>query len=199
MVREFIQKYLGNTYVTAFGRCEHPAMKCDYFRLCYVFVKGGFYVDADELYQGMDLNHLFNDDLLKIQPLCYDTVTGQMIKPDLFMERQDPLQEWIYYVNNNPLIAPPNHPVIHLALNRSTSILLGSTTKYPFEIQSTTGPGNLTASLVRHSINGKMNNTLIDFSFLRNWEDISVSPWPLSYRNDERNWRLWNTAHKWKT
>ena len=26
---------------------------------------------------------------------------------------------------------------------------------------------------------------------LGEWDFISVSRWPLSYRNDERNWRLW--------
>ncbi len=38
-----------------FERCYHPAMQADYFRLCYVLVEGGFYVDADDVCVGTDM------------------------------------------------------------------------------------------------------------------------------------------------
>src|SRR5206468_3715503 len=41
-------------------------------------------------------------------------------------ERHDS-PNWIFYVNNDPLIAPPAHPVICLALARSTQLLLSHT------------------------------------------------------------------------
>jgi hypothetical protein len=195
--REFISKGLGDSYVTAFERCHHPAMKCDYFRLCYILTLGGFYVDADEIYQGTDCNNFFLDDKLKIQPLCYDTATGKMIKPDVFIRDHEYSPDWIFYVNNNPLIAPAYHPVIRLALDRATSILLGCLEEH-LEIQSTTGPGNLSASLVRHSIDSKLKGRACDFLILPDWESTSISPWPLSYRNDKRNWRLWNSSDLWK-
>jgi hypothetical protein len=31
------------------------------------------------------------------------------------------VEDWIYYVNNNPLIAPPGHPVLRLALDRAVA------------------------------------------------------------------------------
>src|SRR5205807_9018057 len=49
--RRFIAKALDRIHVSAFDHCHHPAMRSDYFRLCYILKRGGFYVDADELYQ----------------------------------------------------------------------------------------------------------------------------------------------------
>lgn len=70
--RQFIADVFGPTHVDAFDRCGHPAMRCDYFRLCYLVRHGGFYVDADEVYKGGDVEDLFHDARLKLQPLCWD-------------------------------------------------------------------------------------------------------------------------------
>ncbi|MGI9067186.1 MAG: glycosyltransferase family 32 protein [Pyrinomonadaceae bacterium] len=190
--RRFISKRLGDPYVAAFDLCHHPAMRCDYFRLCYILTQGGFYVDADEIYQGTECDRFFWDNRLKIQPLCYDTATGTMIKTDVFVRARRYSPDWIFYVNNNPIIAPACHPLIRLALERATRILLSCSEVRP-EIQSTTGPGNFTASLVRHSIASKLAGKTRDFLILPNWETTSISPWALSYRNDERNWRISNS------
>ncbi len=188
--RRYISTQFESTHVQAFDRCYHPAMRCDYFRLCYILTNGGFYVDADEMYQGEDLNHLFYDDRIKLQPLCYDIETGAMIEPSVFMKDGLCSNSWIFYFNNNPLIAPAGHPVVRLALERATHILINS--KEMPEIQSTTGPGNFTASLVRHAISQEMAGESHGFLILSDWETMSISPWPLSYRNDTRNWRLSN-------
>jgi len=187
--RFFILETLGHTYVAAFDLCYHPAMRCDYFRLCYMLIHGGFYIDADEVYQGTDCSHFFYDNRLKLQPLCYDKATDTMIKTDIFVRDRKCSPDWIFYVNNNPIISPANHPIILLALERATRILLNSVERP--EIQSTTGPGNLSASLVRHSVASILSGKTHDFLILPNWESTSISPWPLSYRNDGRNWRLW--------
>src|SRR4051794_11040603 len=39
--RAFIRSEFGRSYVTAFDQCHHPAMRCDYFRLCYIYKYGG--------------------------------------------------------------------------------------------------------------------------------------------------------------
>lgn len=191
--RRFISKSFGHNHVAAFDRCPHPAMRCDYFRLCYILRNGGFYVDADEFYQGGDCDSLFQDDRLKIQPLCYDVASAAMVPYDEFTRQHGGAPNWIFYVNNNPLVAPASHPVVRLALRRSTRILLNDEGRRG-DIQSTTGPGNLTASLVRHAIVSELGNQDRDFSLIANWEAISISRWPLSYRSDDRNWRLWNHA-----
>jgi len=189
--RNFIHERFGAKYVAAFDLCHHPAMRCDYFRLCYVLEAGGFYVDADELYQGSDCQSLFSDDRLKLQPLCYDNLSECMVQTCDFLKHGAYSPLWIFYVNNNPIIAPPDHPVIQLALERATWILLSRTEERP-DIQSTTGPGNLSANLVRHWIRLEREGKDQDFDFLHDWDSHSISKWPLSYRNDERNWRIWN-------
>jgi mannosyltransferase OCH1-like enzyme len=189
--RRFIASHLGPRQVAAFDGCGHPAMRCDYFRMCYMVRCGGFYVDADEYYQGGDCTSLLKDDLLKVQPLCYDTSTSCMVPVDVFARRENS-PEWIYYVNNNPLVAPRAHPVLRLALARSTRLL--SRQQGRFDIQGTTGPGNLTTSLVAHAMATERDQSAKDFSLLLDWNSLSISRWSLSYRNDERNWRLWNPA-----
>jgi mannosyltransferase OCH1-like enzyme len=186
--KQFISTELGSLYTEAFDLCYHPAMRCDYFRLSYILAKGGFYVDADEVYQGINVDYLFSDNNLKIQPLCYDMKSGAMVTPEVFVSKHGHSREWIFYFNNNPIISPPGHAVIQFALQRATRILLSSTEKP--EIQSTTGPGNFTASLVMHAVSQAAANEPLDFFILHNWQAISISRWPLSYRDDQRNWRL---------
>jgi hypothetical protein len=57
-----------------------------------------------------------------------------------------------------------------------------------------TGPGNLTASLVHHAIASDLVGRALDFTIVPGWDVISLSRWPLSYRSDQRNWRLWTQS-----
>ena len=186
--RGFIAGRFGDRYSRAYDLCYHPAMRSDYFRLCYILANGGFYVDADDVYQDADCERLFADARLKVQALCYDLETDKMVSPRFFFEQRQSSSSWTFYVNNNPIVAPAHHPVVRLALERATRILL-SCRQRP-RIQSTTGPGNLTASLVRHAIASTGKAADRDFVIMGDWEEFAVSRWPLSYRNDKRNWRL---------
>ncbi|MHB1314128.1 MAG: glycosyltransferase family 32 protein [Christensenellales bacterium] len=187
----FIQDNFDRHYLDAFKCCQHPAMRADYFRLCYILREGGCYLDVDDVYKNVDIDILFRDDKLKIQPLCYDLSTDLMISAAEFMKINKYSSNLIYYVNNDPIIAPPNHPLISLALERSTKILLTSENTVK-DVQSTTGPGNLTASLVRYALELKNASKDLDITLLENWDDISVPMWQLDYRKDKRNWRLWD-------
>ena len=186
--REFIRNRLGTRYEKAFDKCYHPAMLSDYFRLCYIFTEGGFYVDADDVYRGVDLEHLFSDGRLKIQPLCYDISTDEMVPVSVFTSPGANSLNWIFYFNNNPLIAARSHPIIERALlNATTSLEQYSLSQLP-EIQSTTGPGNLSKSIFDLACcTGGIEKALL---VLCDWGDIAVTKWALSYRNDGRNWRL---------
>lgn len=82
--REFIRVNLGSRFEKAFGKCYHPSMKSDYFRYSYIYVMGGFYIDADDVYHGKAIDHFFNDGTLKLQPFCYDIATAQMVSPSVF-------------------------------------------------------------------------------------------------------------------
>jgi mannosyltransferase OCH1-like enzyme len=50
--RDFITRKLGPRYEEAYSKCYHPAMQSDYFRLCYILIEGGCYLDADDIYHG---------------------------------------------------------------------------------------------------------------------------------------------------
>jgi hypothetical protein len=188
---DFIMSNFDRPHLDAFKRCKHPAMRSDYFRLCFIYRRGGFYVDADDVYEGVDISAWFNDGRLRIQPLCYDTTTGSMVSVADSISSHRYSSHLTYYVNNDPIIAPPSHPLIRMALERATKILLASTHDV-VDIQSTTGPGNLTASLVRHALELRCAGKGQDFLLVTNWDDISVPQWPLEYRKDSRNWRIWD-------
>ncbi|WP_426507878.1 glycosyltransferase family 32 protein [Serratia proteamaculans] len=186
--KEFIKYNLGNPYSDAFAKCSHPAMQSDYFRLCYISVNGGFYVDTDDVYLGNEISDFFMDDKLKIQPLCYDISTDSMIPPNIFTNKDAHSKSWIFYFNNNPLIAPPHHIIIDKALEQSTYLLNKSNIPPP-DIQSVTGPGNLSKSIFLHR---EEIDLFSKIKVISNWESIAETKWELDYRSDSRNWRLMN-------
>lgn len=189
--RSLINSQFGNAHTAAFDSCAHPAMRSDYFRLCYLARNGGFYVDADDVYQGTDWTPLLRDSRLRLQALCYDTATDAMADPRQALTADGHGDRFIHYVNNNPIISPAGHPVVVAALEASTTALLAHPGG-PLDIQSTTGPGNLTVALARHALHCQQAGQPVDAEILLDWDTVAVSRWPLSYRGDERNWRLWN-------
>jgi hypothetical protein len=188
--REFIQIRLGSRYESAFDKCYHPSMKSDYFRYSYIFVEGGFYIDADDVYHGTPIDHLFTDGRLKLQPFCYDVATAQMVSPSVFVNSEANELSWIFYFNTTPLIAVRNHPIVERALLNATTALEQELQGELPEVQATTGPGNLTRS-VFEVVTGE-NCPAEALLVLHDWERTSTSKWQLGYRSDKRNWRLSN-------
>jgi mannosyltransferase OCH1-like enzyme len=188
--------YIAERYSTrereAFARCRHPAMRSDYLRMCFVLAEGGLYVDADDVLRGNGWRDIFRSGGLKVQPLCYDIPTGGMVPATEIWRTDLPTNGRIFYVNNDPIAAPAAHPVLRRALDRATERLLGED-PLP-EIQSTTGPGNLTAALAAHARNSKVAGVSFDFELLYDWEAVAETRWELSYRNDARNWRNMDTC-----
>lgn len=113
-----------------------------------------------------------------------------MVLPKVFTEQGADAPTWIFYFNNNPLLAAPGHPIIERALANATAALERATDGELPEIQSTTGPGNLTRSIFE--LAQQSGATCSSLLVLRDWEDIASSRWPLGYRSDTRNWRLSN-------
>lgn len=187
--RHFIEKHFSDLHVQAFDRCRHPAMRADYLRLCFMLQVGGLYVDADDEYQGADVESLISGGLLRLQPLVYDIPSDSMVNVARALEAIGEAER-IFYVNNNPIVAGPGHPVIAGALERATPLLLTANDTNR-DIQSLTGPGNLTASLVAHAARLKANGEVLDFELLTQWDTVAISKWPLGYRADGRNWRNW--------
>jgi mannosyltransferase OCH1-like enzyme len=186
--KSFIIKHLDKEHLESYLKCHHPAMRCDYFRLCYLLICGGFYVDSDEMFLNQEIDFLFENNNIKIQPLCYSIQQEGMVdNKDFLSNPYDKMN--IYYFNNNPIISPPNHLLIDIALKRATDRLLND--ENIFDIQSTTGPGNLSAAVVNYLVNGQN-----EIEFIDDWNQISKSLWTLSYRNDDRNWRLYKGEDK---
>jgi hypothetical protein len=188
--RDFIGTQFGPHHLQAYEHCRHPAMKSDYFRLCFIARHGGLYVDADEVFQGADCESLFADPRLKLQPLCYDAASDEMVAAEVFTQPSSDPGTWTMYVANDPLIAPPDHPVVRSALVRATRWLLGSMHR-EMEIQAVAGPGNLTICVVTYALATGQARVARDFQILHRWRSISVTEWGLEYRSDDRNWRNW--------
>jgi hypothetical protein len=185
--RTYIAERYGQREVAAFERCRHPAMRSDYLRMCFVLAEGGLYVDADDVLVGNGWNEVFRGGTLKVQPLCYDIRVGGMVAAAELRRADLPTEGRVFYVNNNPIAAPAGHPVLRRALARATDTLLGDDPAP--EIQSTTGPGNLTASLAAHAHEVRARGVQPDFELLLNWESAAETCWDLAYRSDDRNWR----------
>jgi mannosyltransferase OCH1-like enzyme len=188
---EFILCSLGIRHRQAFDRCYHPAMKSDYFRLCYVLIQGGIYVDADDVCLSADIEWMVEDGRLKLQPLCYDVSSNSMVPPAVFLSAGAHNPNWICYFNNNPLIAGPEHPIVEQALRQATIFLeLGEAGEFP-EIQMATGPGNLSKAVFELGSDSQFDIES-ELLVVNDWESVAISKWPLSYREDSRNWRLSN-------
>jgi hypothetical protein len=188
--QEFIADELGARHVRAFDRCYHPAMQADYFRLCYLLIEGGLYVDADDVCVSTQINRLFDDGRLKVQPLCYDIASDGMVNTTDFLRIGAYKPSWVFYVNNNPLAASSKHLIIERALQGATERLESAADGVLPEIQETTGPGNLSRSIFELGTDSEgMERDLV---VLRDWESLAISRWPLSHRTDSRNWRLSN-------
>jgi hypothetical protein len=179
----YISQRYGPREIAAFARCRHPAMRSDYLRMCFVLADGGFYVDADDVLLGHGWAEVFRNGALKVQPLCYDVTAGVMVPASQLRRADLPTEGRIFYVNNNPIAASAGHPILERALARATDRLLGD--EAAPEIQSTTGPGNLTAVLAAHArVSGAS-----DVELLLSWEETAEPRWDLTYRGDARNWR----------
>jgi mannosyltransferase OCH1-like enzyme len=183
----YVNEKYGGREREAFARCRHPAMRSDYLRMCFLLAEGGLYVDADDVLLGDGWKTIFRNGELKLQPLCYDVPSGGMVPAPEIWKADLATNGRIFYVNNNPIAAPAGHPVLLRALARATGRLLSEEPRP--EIQSTTGPGNLTAALAAHARELKLAGLPLDCELLRDWQTIAETRWDLSYRGDARNWR----------
>ena len=183
----YIAKTYGHRERKAFGRCSHPAMRSDYLRMCFVLAEGGFYVDADDVLLNDGWKSMFRDGRLKLQPLCYDIAAGAMAASADIWRSDLSTADRVFYVNNDPIAAPPGHPVLRRALDAATAKLLDDA--WHPDIQSTTGPGNMTAALAAHAQELWSAGAPPDFELLQDWDSIAEVRWDLSYRTDARNWR----------
>jgi mannosyltransferase OCH1-like enzyme len=116
----FLADELGADWAAALRLANHPAEQSDFFRLCFLAVKGGIYADCD-------------DRLIS----SLDELTMGEAGLVVFRERRGAIA-------NNLLLAEPAHPVvIHAAVAAKQALLR----KDNDSVWTKTGPGLLTRSV----------------------------------------------------
>lgn len=120
---EFIQKECGGSVLRAYRTANHPAMRADIFRLAYLCVKGGIYIDADDR--------------------CTNALS-ELLEPDYELIV---MQEGDGSIGNNFIAVSPNHPWLLHVLDTVTSFV---NQKQGDNIWLISGPGAVSGSFVRH-------------------------------------------------
>lgn len=116
----FLAAELGADWAAALRLANHPAEQSDFFRLCFLAVKGGIYADCDDRLIG-----------------SLDELTAGEAGLVVFRERRGAIA-------NNLLLAEPAHPVvIHAAVAAKQALLR----KDNDSVWTKTGPGLLTRSV----------------------------------------------------
>jgi mannosyltransferase OCH1-like enzyme len=115
---KFIEDHCTARVLKAFQMANHPAMRADIFRLVFLSVSGGVYVDADDL-----CRH-------DIDPLLASGF-------DLIL-----MQENLASIGNNFIAAAPGQPCIEFILNTIVDLVIE---KQGNNVWFLTGPGALSS------------------------------------------------------
>jgi len=116
-----------------------------------------------------------------------------MIDPHTGLEGSDS-QNVIHYVNNNPIITRPGHPIVMEALRIATITLNQRTDglNAHFDIQATAGPGLLTLIIARYGLGSSLTNSELDVEIRTDWDEFARPVWDLAYRRSGYDWRSWD-------
>lgn len=186
----FIESNFPESYIDAYCKCWHPAMKSDFFRLCYLWVNGGYYIDADEAAKSKLPIFNYDDNIIILRPYI-NSLDGKL--PNVKIKQYHQEKNWCkfgIYFNNFPIITSKHNQVIKIALINAKNLINSHTTE-KISIHSITGPNNLTASLIVSALKTsilneqKINVLAIDWG---NYVDDLESN-RLDYKKDSRNWR----------
>ena len=113
----FLNEELGREWAAALRLAQHPAEESDFFRLCWLVVRGGIYADCDDLLVGSPAGLIAGERGLVV-----------------FRESRGTIA-------NNLLLAEPAHPVlVHAAVSAKQALLRRDNDS----VWSKTGPGLLT-------------------------------------------------------
>lgn len=165
----FITQHIGKREAALYASCPHPAIKSDYFRLCRLAVHGGIYVDADaRMRKGFPV---FAEGIGQQTVIWFRTSTPAMA------------------ISNGFIAAPAGAPLIVETLAEASRILTSGTPAHVFEHA---GPTVLTKTALRLFRAQKLGavTTLTD----RQVATEVMTQIDASYKDDLRNWHLWQHA-----
>ncbi|WP_135505823.1 tetratricopeptide repeat protein [Roseovarius aestuariivivens] len=162
----WLEAQLGLDWVKALRAARSPAEQSDYFRLAWLMLEGGLYVDCDDRLIG-DLQSVFS----KTRGLT------------VFIEPRGA-------ISNNIVFAPPMHPAIVWAAHAARRALLE---RHSDNTWLKTGPGLLTRAVawyLKEGTEGPRDIRILPRHVLGSWVQVHV---PLPYK---RTSNYWNAAER---
>jgi inositol phosphorylceramide mannosyltransferase catalytic subunit len=133
MARQFIEAHFGKKARSLFDLCFHHTMKADLFRLCYLYIHGGVYVDVD-----IDCHGPFTNILLGNSFRCF-----------LFYAEGNP-----WCIENGFIAAEPRNGLIEAIIQITAYNLVQYRDRGVFsDIWTSTGPGVATRAVMLHLAN----------------------------------------------
>ncbi len=191
--RAFIEAHFPEAFAIAYGKCWHPAMQADFFRLCYLYRNGGAYIDADEVPTGrLPEFDLAGDHFLALRPFIHAFDNGEKVglRQAAYVDNQASHAGAEVYFNNSPILCSPRNPVVYLALVRAKSLLLSGRAE-KLGIHDSTGPTTLSLAVVIHLLMcGTSGRRPVDVMSL-DWDFYARVGMEneLAYKLDDRDWR----------
>ena len=165
--REFLTRNHGATAARAFDLCPHPAIKADYFRLGYLAVHGGMWIDADEVPQPGFLTAWRS--FARRTVLWFNTCVGH----------------WL----NGLIVAPPGCALMQACVRDATDRIHRDPTEHPYYLA---GPGLLTDTILWMQREGRLSNAVnMTTHFVRTQLIRQIQP---AYKQAGGSWQSFMAA-----
>lgn len=159
----FISRNFDKKFLKAFRLSNNPAEEADFFRLCYLFINGGVYADADDGLYG-DLNNLIPRG---VRLLCFREQFGALA--------------------NNFIAVSPNHPAIKLACELAAESLLSRDNESTWH---KTGPGLFTRAVAYYlssAASHASDDDLLIYPLYRLKREVKIHM-KLPHKNNSNYW-----------
>ena len=164
--REFLGAHFSPEAVQIFDRCPHPAIQSDYFRLGWLALNGGLYIDADEAVV---------PEFKKIAPL----LAGRLV---LRFCTNQPDGHFL----NGFIAAPQGSPVMSAAFEEATRRLSKDMESHVYALS---GPGMLTDVVLAELSKGPFDQlALLTHSTTKRLVAKGINA---RYKADGRSWHTW--------
>jgi hypothetical protein len=150
--------------VTAYDRAWHPAMKSDIFRLAWLFLHGGLYIDAD-MRPARALDAFLPTASRQLHLTFYAHMPGGRLQ-------------------NSVMLAAPGHPLLRAAIDRCIRNVLHDDVRVPAQA---TGPAVLTNCLVDLLEAGPVPATMMAYADCQRRLATDFRP---SYKTSEKSWQV---------